>query len=725
MNGIFLSVAVQATRPPGFGLQAGLPAIRRGSLFLLLALVPLFAASAPPARLTGRVLKADTDEPVAHAQVRVEGPTLVGRENSQIIQKLKADGRYQVDVPPGAYDVWVTAPDFEEVKSHVEVKAGDAVERRFELRALQRSPYRVETLKLPQQMIGEISGVAFTPRGSLVVTNRRGDVWVRRFSDGTWRRFATGLYEGFGVVAPDEAEIIVVQRPEVTRLRDTDGDGVADVYETVADDWGITGSYHEFSYGLAQDRAGNVYASSGLCSFGRGVELPWVRGPLQTAQYLPWTGPGPVPDGHRSVAAYQGWAFQITPAGKWMPYASGFRQPLGVGISPDDELFISDCPGAWIPTSTLTHVEKDAFYGHPDGLKWHPELKDKKLTLAELAALRRPPSIYLPRGLMGTSPGQPVWDRSAGKFGPFGGQIFLGDVSPVLMRVDLEKVAGAWQGAAFPFLRGQGLRLGGMHNAFGPDGALYIAQTVRGWMSTEGNEGLQRVVWNGETPVEIQTLRLAERGFTLRFTTPMATVAGEAVRYQVKRFQYNYHPQDGSLRVNQVDVPVTAARLARDGLTLALDLLEVQPSYVYEIVVNREVQSRAGQPLLNTTAYYTLNRLQNGETKPGSTQLVAKAAEPLRPGDPARGGEVYRLNCMVCHQADGKGSPQAGTPDYTQAGGPLTRSDAELLATITNGKLPTPPAVLPMPPWGNVLPPQAIRDVLAYLRQTYQPSPAR
>jgi mono/diheme cytochrome c family protein len=30
-----------------------------------------------------------------------------------------------------------------------------------------------------------------------------------------------------------------------------------------------------------------------------------------------------------------------------------------------------------------------------------------------------------------------------------------------------------------------------------------------------------------------------------------------------------------------------------------------------------------------------------------------------------------------------------------------------------------------MPPWGNVLPPQAIRDVLAYLRQTYQPSPAR
>ena len=725
MSTKYFAGVAQASSLLGWLMQAVQPALRGMGFLLCFAALPALAAPAPSARLSGRVLKADSDAPVPRAQVRVEGPTLVGRENSQIIQKLKADGRYQIDVPPGAYDVSVTAPDFEEARARVEVKAGDVVERSYGLTALQRSPYRVETLKLPQQMIGEVSGVAFTPQGSLVVTNRRGDVWIRRSVDGGWRRFATGLYEGFGVVAPDESEILVVQRPEVTRLRDTDGDGVADVYETVADDWGITGSYHEFSYGLARDRAGNVYASSGLCSFGRGVDLPWVRGPLQTAQYMPWTGTGPVPDGHRSVAAFQGWAFQITPAGKWIPYASGFRQPLGVGISPDDELFISDCPGAWIPTSTLTHVEKDAFYGHPDGLKWHPELKDKQLTIAELTALRRPPSIYLPRGLMGTSPGQPVWDRTAGKFGPFGGQVFLGDVSPLLMRVDLEKVAGAWQGAAFPFLRGQGLRLGGMHHAFGPDGALYIAQTVRGWMSTEGNEGLQRIVWNGETPVEIQTLRLSDRGFALRFTTPMAPTAGEVARYQVKRFQYNYHPQDGSLRINQVDVPVTAARLAADGLTVELELLEVQPGYVYEMVVSRDVQNRAGQPLLNTTAYYTLNRLHNGETKPGPTRLVAKAAEPLRPGDATRGAEVYRLNCMVCHQADGKGSPQAGTPDYTMAGGPLTKSDAELIATITNGKLPTPPAVLPMPPWGNVLPPQAIRDVVAYLRQTYEPKPAR
>ncbi|MBI5769368.1 MAG: c-type cytochrome [Verrucomicrobia bacterium] len=682
-----------------------------------------FAASAPAGRISGRVHQAGSDAPVPAAQARLEGPTLARYENSNLIQKLKSTGRFQFNVPPGSYDLWVTAPDFEDVKLRVDLAAGATIERDVELRPLQRSPYRVETIKLPQQMIGEVSGVAFTPKGTLVVTTRRGEVWMRGFPSERWHCFARGLYEGFGLVAPSESEVIVIQRPEFTRLRDTDGDGVADAFETISDEWGITGSYHEFSYGLARDSAGNLYASSGMCSFRAAADLNWVRGPLRTEQYLPWSGTGPVPDGHRSVAQYQGWAFQVTPAGKLIPFASGFRQPLGVGVSPQDELFISDCPGAWVPTATLTHVERDAFYGHPDGLKWHPELKDKKLTIEQLAQLRRPPSVYLPRGTLGTSPGQPVWDVTGGKFGPFRGQVFMGDVSSLIVRIDLEKIAGAYQGAVFPFLRGQGLRIGGMHNAFGPDGALYLGQTVRGWMSTEGNEGLQRVVWNGKAPTEIQTLRLTARGFALTFTEPMSAAAGDARSFQVRRFHYNYHPLDGSLRTNDADVPVTLARLAPDGRSARIELLEVQPGYVYELNVAKTVTSRAGRPLLNATAFYTLNRTLSGATTPWPSKIAAVAQTQLQPGDITRGAEVFRLNCMVCHQADGKGSQQAGTPDYTQPGGPLAKTDDELLAVITNGKMPTPPAVTPMPPWGNVLPPQSIRDVLAYLRATFQPAP--
>jgi hypothetical protein len=85
-------------------------------------------------------------------------------------------------------------------------------------------------------------------------------------------------------VAADETEVFVIQRPELTRLRNLDGDGVAEVRTNVADNWGITGSHHGFTYGSVRERAGNFYASSGHCSFGRGVELPWTRGPLRTAR---------------------------------------------------------------------------------------------------------------------------------------------------------------------------------------------------------------------------------------------------------------------------------------------------------------------------------------------------------------------------------------------------------------------------------------------------------
>lgn len=675
-------------------------------------------AFAQNARVSGNIRHADTGAPVAGAQVKIEGPALASRENSQVIRRASAQGSYDLEVPPGPYNVWVLADEFEDTKTRLNLSPGAKLERDFSLKPMPRSyAYRVETLSLPRQMIPEISGVAFTPKGSLVVTNRRGEVWVRHISTGEWKRFAAGLYEGFGVTANSESDIFVIQRPELTRLRDTTGDGVADVYETMADDWGITGNYHEFTYGLGRDSAGNFYFGSGMVSFGQGRELPWVRGPLQPDLYMPWTGKGPIPDGHRSVALYQGWTFRVSADGTFKPFATGFRQPLGIGVSPRDELFVSDVSGAWVPTSTLMHVEEDKFYGHPDPLKWHPDFKGKKLTIEQLAQMRQPPAVYLPRGLMGTSPGQPVWDQSAGKFGPFAGQIFLGDVSNLLMRVDLEKVAGAYQGAAFPFLRGQGLRLGGMHNAFGPDGALYIAQTVRGWMSTQGNEGIQRVVWTGETPVEILTLRLAETGFTIRFTDAMAAAAAEARHYNVRRFLYNYHPLDGSLRMVEAHVPVTSAQLDPDGRLLRLELAEVQPGYIYEFTVSNDVVSRNGRPLLNTTGYYTLNRLHSGQTKPGPSKLIVASNAALRPPDAARGADVFRLNCMVCHQADGKGSAQVGTPDYTAADSPLKKSDEELLAIIANGKVQSESKI--MPPFGNVLPPQAIHDVLAYLREAF------
>src|SRR6266851_3195897 len=76
---------------------------------------------------------------------------------------------------------------------------------------------------------------------------------------------------------------------------------------------------------------------------------------------------------------------------------------------------------------------------------------------------------------------------------------------PRILRADLEKVGGEWQGASFLFLEGNGLRTGNNRIAFSPDGrSLYVCQTSRIWGS---GEGLQRIVWQGKTPMDILKMR--------------------------------------------------------------------------------------------------------------------------------------------------------------------------------------------------------------------------
>ena len=60
-------------------------------------------------------------------------------------------------------------------------------------------------------------------------------------------RFAQGLHEALGLAYHD-GSLYTTQRSELTRLRDVDGDGKADVYETVQA-WPLSGNYHEYSFG--------------------------------------------------------------------------------------------------------------------------------------------------------------------------------------------------------------------------------------------------------------------------------------------------------------------------------------------------------------------------------------------------------------------------------------------------------------------------------------------
>ncbi|MEW6613680.1 MAG: c-type cytochrome [Pseudomonadota bacterium] len=83
------------------------------------------------------------------------------------------------------------------------------------------------------------------------------------------------------------------------------------------------------------------------------------------------------------------------------------------------------------------------------------------------------------------------------------------------------------------------------------------------------------------------------------------------------------------------------------------------------------------------------------------------------------GKAVYTQTCLACHGADGKGA-LPGVPDLTRANGPLAKSDAELIRSITAG-VQRPGAPLAMPPKGGNpnLTETDIRQVLDYMRQAF------
>ena len=589
-----------------------------------------------------------------------------------------------------------------------------------------RAGYRLENIARPAEMRGGIVGIGFSPTGTLVVTTRYGEVWMRPPA-GAWRGFARGLNEPLGLVVESDRVVWVAHRPELLKCADTDGDGRADTFDALGAQWGVSNNYHEFFFGLRRDPAGNFYGVIGLTSLGDKLTLAQadVRGPLDPRPILETAG-------HIADLPYRGWAVKIAPDGTFTPIATGFRQTNGVGLSPDGELFANDNQGEYKPSCGLIHVEAGGFYGHVAGLKWEPGFDPKTFTTEQAWQRYQGPAVVFPHGPMGISGGEPVWDTTAGKFGPFAGQVFAGDYGRIVVRSALEKIAGAWQGACFPFLgrnetapfaTGEKLLAGGTRAVFAPDGSLYLGATA-GWGA--GADGIQRVVWDGQAPPEVREIKITARGFRLNFTRPMsAATLATAANFEINRFRFYYQHKYGSPRVDEASVAIGAVRPAVDGLSAELVLAELKPGFVYELSV-AALRTTDNQPLANPLAYYTANRLLNGERAigdttrlplPGESSLGAKEADAKAGATPealiAAGEKTYRLYCVACHQPDGRGVP-GGAANFRDDKTRLAKSDAELLKIIAGG-LDT----KGMPPFEAMLSVPQRRAVLAYLRATF------
>ena len=476
--------------------------------------------------------------------------------------------------------------------------------------ALPEESYLVEDISIPDGLTAEVGGMGFLPNGNLMVCFHRGEVMSYNPETEEWKLFAFGLHDPLGLLVVSDTEIIVMQQPELTRLKDTDGDGQADLYETVTDEFGLSGNYHEFNYGPVKDSDGNLFFALNTASSGGGIKNI-VRGEVNLN--------GRDGDGRKqmySVVPYRGWMMQLTPEGELIPYASGLRSPNGLGFDTEGNLFVADNQGDWVSTSALYHIRKDHFYGHPASLVWEEDWPDRNPfyePVDELKKRRTQAAVLFPQGIMANSPSEPVWDVTGGKFGPFTGQMFIGEMNrDRIVRVMMEEVNGQFQGACLPFMDHRGLRMGNNRLTFGPDGSLWVGQTKHGWA---GSEGIQRIRFTGKTPFDIHSMNLTSDGFDLTFTQPVIEAALDSAILNLRHYYYDYYkksmtePVDKSIQMDVRDVLVVSYSLAEDGKTVSLILDELKPGYIYELKLEN-LWSVENENLVNNLICYTLNQLK-------------------------------------------------------------------------------------------------------------------
>jgi hypothetical protein len=488
----------------------------------------LLGRSADAARIV-TLGAAKVDALDGHAVARIAPSTVVSLVRIAYLPGgVPLPASFDTDVPSSLLKIAkVLWPETVETAGKLSDKAGE--------------PYVIDDVKLPvtnpwkSQMF--TSAFDFLPDGRAVISTFHGDVFIASGIDEklekiTWRRYAAGLYHALGLKVVN-GEIYVTCRDGVWKLRDTNGDGECDTYEAFNFDLMVTKSFHEFTFDLQTDAAGNFYVIKA----------------------------GPVRKGGRGfdeICDHHGALLRISPDGKKTEtVATGFRAPNGIGISPNGQITTGDNEGTWTPMCRLNWVKPGGFYG-----------------VVDLAHRATPPTDYdrplcwFPKEVDNSSGGQ-VWVTSD-KFGPWKDRLLhLSYGTCSLYGVLPQEVAFNGQ----PQMQGGVTRFnvdfasGAMRARFNPkDGQLYVTG-LRGWQTTATQNGcFQRVRYTGAATRMPIALAATKKGIKVDFTCELeAQAAGDAGNWNLEIWNYVWSSAYGSPDTSTLETKVAATELGNDG----------------------------------------------------------------------------------------------------------------------------------------------------------------
>ena len=434
----------------------------------------------------------------------------------------------------------------------------------------------------PNGFAPRVAGLAALSGERLAIaTWKPNEVWILKGYLGPLkgmkaRKAVTGFHELMGLCAVADT-LYAADQDSIYVLPDTDGDGFPDRKKGLgALPW--TRSFHEWSFGLVHT-GGRFYTALSVAAFNT----------LRTLD--------PQKDNRR------GSLVSMDRSGKLEVVASGLRAPDGLSLGPDSGFFVTDNQGTWLPANKFMHVQPGHGYGH----HIHPEgAFDEGYPM--------PPAAWLPYGSVSKSPTQPVYMAA----GNYAGQFLVGDIANGLVRrIAIEKVNGQWQGCV---LRFSGGFEAGVHRMLeGPGGAVIAGglgngdEADWGWRGTFS--GLQMLKPNGKPVFEILAVHARKGGYEVVFTQPADSSAAQAFRYKAKQWWYEPTEAYGGHPKDARGVPVSAAKLSRDGLRLFLKVDGLLPQQVTHVRFEG-VKSRSGSPLWTQDFWYTLNNPSEEGWKP-------------------------------------------------------------------------------------------------------------
>lgn len=549
------------------------------------------------------------------------------------------------------------------------------------------------------------SDIQFLTDGTGVVVTLDGDVWlVHGLNDSSdnvrWKRFASGLHEPMTVAIRDN-QIYAFDRNGIWRLRDTNGDGEADVHELFSNAFAQTADLREFPSTIRLAPNGEFIIAKG------GQEAT-------------------------TFGKHNGSVLRISADGRHATLLGyGFRQPnIGVNLR-TGLVTASDQQGNYIPSTPLHIVRDGQFYGF---------LSDKKPREVYPAPIAEP-LTWIPHSASASAMSQ-IWLFGA-RMGPLNNSLVYIDFNgPELFRVLLNTRGARPQAAVVSITKA--LSFPALHGSVNPtDGQLYIAgYQILGWGTAATRlAGLGRVRFTGQAPTLPRQVVPMDKGVLLSFDVPLARATAVnpdnyslATWHYKRTYQYG-SPQfkaDGATGIDRL--APSSAYLSGDGRSVFIGVPGMSP--VMQMRVGWSLATADGRKFQDT-AYFTPYELPKFTPQSeGFGDLVVNLsprAMAIKEDTPVSVEEGRRLSrafgCVACHAVDSSSPTKLGPSwkglygsDRTFAGGVIRgkadeayirQSILEPSAKIVDGYER---GEVSMPSYAGVLSDSQIESLIAFIK---------